>query len=58
MNPQELINNISKLQTYKFSENDDMILVNREEVIFEIIKFYNNCKANNNQNFKIIIGNK
>lgn len=57
MNPQELINNINKLQTYKFSEKDNMILVNKEEVIFEIIKFYNEHKINHNQDFKIVIGN-
>ena len=57
MNPQELINEIKHLQTYKLSENDDMILVDRADVILKIIEFYNNCKINNNQNFKVIIGN-
>ena len=57
MNPQELINNINKLQTYKFSEKDNMILVSKEDVILEIIKFYNENKINHNQDFKIVIGN-
>ena len=57
MNPQELINNINKLQTYKFSENDDMVLINKEYVIFEILKFYNDYKIDHNQKFKIIVGN-
>ena len=56
MDHQELINNINKLQTYKFSENDNMVLVNKESVIFEIIKFYNENKLNNNKSFKVVIG--
>ena len=56
MDHQELINNINKLQTYKFSENDNMVLINKESVIFEIIKFYNENKLNNNKSFKVVIG--
>ena len=53
MNAQELIDEIKRLQTYKLSEKDDLILINKEQVIDKIliffIKYQNNC-------LKLVIG--
>ena len=53
MNAQKLIDEIKKLQTYKLSEKDDMILINKQEVISIILKFFINNAQNN---LKLIIG--
>ena len=56
MHSQNLINEIKKLQTYKLYENDSMILINKDEVIITILKYFNENNLNNNQGFKFIIG--
>lgn len=53
MNAQKLIDEIKRLQTYKLSENDDLILISKEQVIDKILIFFieyqNNC-------LKLVIG--
>ena len=56
MHSQNLINEIKKLQTYKLHENDSIILINKDEVIITILKYFNENNLNNNQGFKFIIG--
>lgn len=58
MDYQELINRISKLQTYRISEQDDIILINKQEVILEILKYFNEKHFDviSSNNMKIVIG--
>ena len=56
MHSQNLINEIKKLQTYKLNENDSIILIDKNEVIITILKYFNENNLNNNQGFKFIIG--
>lgn len=53
MDAQKLIDEIKKLQTYKLSPKDDMILISKKEVISKILNFFieyqNNC-------LKLVIG--
>lgn len=58
MDYQELINRISKLQTYKINEQDDIILISKQEVILEILKYFNekHFDAISSNNMKIVIG--
>lgn len=53
MNAQKLIDEIKKLQTYKLSEKDDMILINKQEVISIILKFF---AENQSNGLKLVIG--
>lgn len=56
MHSQNLINEITKLQTYKFSESDPIILVDRSEVITAILEYFMQHNLNNSQSFSFIIG--
>ncbi len=56
MHSQNLINEITKLQTYKISENDPIILVDRSEVITIILEYFMQHNLNNSQSFSFIIG--
>ena len=56
MHSQNLINEIKKLQTYKLYEDDSIILIDKNEVIITILKYFNENNLNNNQGFKFIIG--
>lgn len=58
MDYQELINRISKLQTYKINEQDDTILISKQEVILEILKYFNEKHFDtiSSNNMKIVIG--
>lgn len=56
MHSQNLINEITKLQTYKISENDPIILVDRSEVITTILEYFMQHNLNNSKSFSFIIG--
>lgn len=53
MNAQKLIDEIKKLQTYKLSEEDDLILINKEQVIDKILIFFIEYQ---NNSLKLVIG--
>lgn len=56
MHSQNLINEVTKLQTYRFSEADPTILVDRSEVISTILEYFTQHNLNNPQTFSFIIG--